>query len=358
MPLHDLLQFLQGLSHAEREFLRKQLLAPSLKEVRPVLSAAELCQVETWLWDRIAQSSTWVTRQARLRSYYIFIMLRYAGLRLREIVALTRANLDLFNACVKVTKGVSRTIYLPNNIARRLTLLSESTPFAYTSDHPFNVQSSTLRHIFRRCARACNLPQGSLNARNIRRARAFELQHLGLDSEALSYFLGLKTIASKNVKDRELEQICQEYCQMETSLRTSARNVFQGRVEELEASGLMVRVTLKTASGLRLKSLITDRSCKRLQIAPGCLVQASIKAPFIDIIPQAYAPTSQSVENSFRGIVSEVRGDTVLLEVTATLPEGSQVCALQGSQEWLPQIGEQVLVLIKALAIVLSTDLG
>lgn len=63
-------------------------------------------------------------------------------------------------------------------------------------------------------------------------------------------------------------------------MKTSARNVFQGRITSLRSSGLLVEVVLRTAGGLRVAALITDESRKTLALAEGKLVNAAVKAPW------------------------------------------------------------------------------
>lgn len=157
-----------------------------------------------------------------------------------------------------------------------------------------------------------------------------------------------------------IKKLLQEYCQMESPLKTSARNVFQGRVQSLKQTGFMVRVSLRTSGGMNIEALITDKSCQRLQIVPGKILTASIKAPWVNIqpMPEDSARQHSSHENTFVGTVETVRSDTLLAEITAVLADGSLVCSLQEAGPLLPQVGDRVLVLIKALAVVLHADLG
>lgn len=71
-------------------------------------------------------------------------------------------------------------------------------------------------------------------------------------------------------------------------MKTSARNVFQGRIVALRQSGLLVEAILSTAGGLRVAALITDESYRSLALEEGKLVNASVKAPWVMI--EAGAP--------------------------------------------------------------------
>ncbi|MBQ7738784.1 MAG: TOBE domain-containing protein [Desulfovibrionaceae bacterium] len=324
------------------------------------LSSSELISAETWLWERISQATNPKIKLARARIWVIFILLRYGGLKLQEIFNLTWADFDFYNSCINVQQAFKRTIYLSKSIARRLGSIFSPALFPTDQINPLKVDAASIRHTFVRLAKICHLPTGSLNARNLRYSRAGELQRFGLAQPALTYFLGQGKSDLEPEVRTELEKSLQEFCQMETNLRTSARNVFQGRVDEIQESGLMVRVKLKTPSGLLISALITDQSRRRLQITKGTIVTASIKAPWITItpFPKDEIPQSSSMENCFPAVIDNVKGDRILYEISAILPDGCQVCALQGQDGWQPQTGEKVLVLIKALAVVLNTNLG
>ena len=359
--LATLQSLIQNLNSADRAALQRFLCTEELKLTNyHRLSSAELILAETWLWERISEASNAKIRLARVRIWVIFILLRYAGLKLQEIFALNASDFDLYNSRIFV-QADKRTIYISNTIARRLAATFSPELFPPTHINPLKVNPATIRHAFLHCAKICQLPKGALNARNLRYTRAGELQSFGLGQAAMSYFLGQ---GKNNLGDdarTEIENSLQEFCQMETNLRTSARNVFQGRVDAIDTSGLMVRVRLKTASGLLISALITDQSRRRLQINIGTIVTASIKAPWITITPfpsDGDLPKSSSAENCFPAVIDKVKGDPILYEISANLPDGSQVCALQGQDEWQPKEGENVLVLIKAMAVVLNTTLG
>ena len=143
-------------------------------------------------------------------------------------------------------------------------------------------------------------------------------------------------------------------------MKTSARNVFQGRITSLRSSGLLVEVVLRTAGGLRVAALITDESRKTLALAEGKLVNASVKAPWVLVqageLPKN-APTP--AENCFVGVVERVREDEMVAEILVALPEGSLVCALRNRSAENPvslTAGQKVTVFFKAFSVILNLD--
>ncbi len=143
-------------------------------------------------------------------------------------------------------------------------------------------------------------------------------------------------------------------------MKTSARNVFQGRITSLRQSGLLVEVVLRTAGGLRVSSLITDESCKTLALNEGKLVNASIKAPWVLVQGGELSPkSSPPAENCFTGVVERVREDEMVAEILVALGEGSQVCALRNRGPENPinlAAGQTVTVFFKAFSVILTVD--
>ena len=66
--------------------------------------------------------------------------------------------------------------------------------------------------------------------------------------------------------------------------RTSARNVFQGKVKHLMPSGPFVRVIID--SGIDIAALVTIRSAEDLNLGYGTEVWVSVKATAIHVLPQ------------------------------------------------------------------------
>ena len=143
-------------------------------------------------------------------------------------------------------------------------------------------------------------------------------------------------------------------------MKTSARNIFQGRIVRLRGSGLLVEVTLRTAGNLPVVALITDESFKALALEEGKLVNASVKAPWVLIQEGELAPNaSPPAENCFSGVVERVREDELAAEILVALPDGSQVCALHGKNREEPlnlTPGQKVTVFFKAFSVILNLD--
>lgn len=143
-------------------------------------------------------------------------------------------------------------------------------------------------------------------------------------------------------------------------MKTSARNVFQGRITSLRQTGIMVEVVLRTAGGLRIVSLITDESCRTLALTEGKLVNASVKAPWVLVSPGEFAKNSPPpAENCFLGVIEKVREDQMVAEVVVALAEGSLVCAIQScclESSGAFKVGQKATVLFKSFSVILNLD--
>ena len=148
-------------------------------------------------------------------------------------------------------------------------------------------------------------------------------------------------------------------------MKTSARNVFQGRIVALRQSGLLVEAILSTAGGLRVAALITDESYRSLALEEGKLVNASVKAPWVMI--EAGAPeggngrvdATSGAENRFAAVVERVREDGMVMEILAALPEGSQIlrpAKQRSGHRRAAARGDKITVLFKAFSVILSLD--
>ncbi|MBQ7617763.1 MAG: TOBE domain-containing protein [Desulfovibrio sp.] len=320
------------------------------KTKTPSLETTALILAETWLWQQCQEKVGPKARLHRLRMWAIFMLLRYAGLRVVDILKLRHQDLDCQKALLCLEQ---RLIPIPNDIARRLKPIWQET-FAFL-EKPLACDPSLIRKTFQHCSEACGLPKGVLTARSLRKNRAQELCKQGLTLPVVNLFLGRKNSQAdslESVDPKTAQKILCEHIHAGQIMKTSARNVFQGRVESLKKQGILVQVVLQTAGGLHISAVITDTSCKRLALAKGVLLNASIKAPWVFVFANLPSPLP---ENCYTGTVESVRSDPWVTEVVVTLPEGSQVTSLQshGPEGLSLAKGDPVTVHFKAFSVIL-----
>lgn len=368
----ELAALLRGLSPADRAWLRQRLLrrdSAALMQDNGRISPQELLAVESWLWERAVTARGPREKRPRLRMWLIFMLLRHGALRLVEIFALRARDLDLENGLLRLGGPFKREVPLPLAVSRRLRRILEDPALFPAGRELMRCDASYVRRCLQQCGEACGLPKGLLSARALRHSRALELARQGLPLPVVDIFLGRGTGPAQGgivrCDPREARRLLREQLQRERPMKTSARNVFQGRIVSLRRSGLLVEVVLSTAGGLRITALITDESCRSLALCDGKLVNASVKAPWVMVQPEMPETERQggvcvaAAENSFPALVERVREDDMVAEILAALPEGSQVCALQSAQPGSasrPRAGDKVRIMFKAFSVILSLD--
>lgn len=366
----ELAALLRTLSPADRAWLRQRLLrrdSAALMQDNGRISPQELLAVETWLWERAAAARGAREKRPRLRMWLIFMFLRYGALRLVEIFALGPRDLDLENGLLRLGGQFKREVPLPLAVSRRLRRILEDPALFPAGRELMRCDASYVRRCLQQCGEACGLPRGLLSARALRQSRALELARQGLPLPVVDIFLGRRTGPAQGgivrCDPREARRLLREQLQRERPMKTSARNVFQGRIVSLRRCGLLVEVALSTAGGLRITALITDESCRSLALCDGKLVNASVKAPWVMVQPEMPegrdGMDTAAAENSFPALVERVREDDMVAEILAALPEGSQVCALQSARRdsgLRLRAGDKVRILFKAFSVILSLD--
>ena len=282
----ELAALLRSLSPADTAWLRQRLLrrdSVALLQDTGRISPQELLSVESWLWERAAAARGPREKRPRLRMWLIFMLLRYAGLRLVEIFALGPPDMDLQGGIIRVKGACGREVPLPLAVSRRLRRVLEDPGLFPASPELMRCDASYVRRSLQQCGAACGLPKGLLSARSLRHSRALELGRQGLPLPVVDIFLGRRAGPGQSgivrCDPQKAQRLLREQLQRERPMKTSARNVFQGRIVALRQSGLLVEAILSTAGGLRVAALITDESYRSLALEEGKLVNASVKAP-------------------------------------------------------------------------------
>jgi len=356
---HDLDTLLCNLSADDLSRLRQQLLRQdsiALLHNSRRISREELLAAEAWFWEQTNDAHGPREHWARLRMWLIFMLLRYGGLRLSEIFALERRHFDWKKGLIVTHGSHARTVPLSLEVSHRLQHVLDDPHHCPRGGLFLHCDASLVRRTMQRCGSACGMPKGLLSARNLRQSRALELGLQGLPLPAVNIFLGRCPAPEAPLlyDTQEATRLLYQHIKKERHMQTSARNVFQGRIFSLRQTGLLVEVVILTAGGLRIIALITDESCHRLALKQHTLVNASVKAPWV--LVNSVEERHSGAENCYEAVIDRVREDETVMEILATLPEGSQICALHSRGEVRPQPcpGDRVHVSFKAFSVILN----
>ena len=360
------------LSSEDRQWLRQKLLRHNAAGVWSddgCLGPSEMRAAETWFCDRAAAALTAREKTSRLRLWLIFMLLRYAGLRWVEVEQLRRADVDLVAQCLHIPGAHARDVPISPVVAAQMASVLDDPSGMGASLLPVAYDASHIRRNLQRCGQECALPKGLLTARGLRRSRGLELRRQGLPDLVVDAFLGRPRHGGDIIRHdpRNVARLLRDNIQRGGLMRSSARNVTHGRIERLTPRGILVCVTLSCPEDLRLDALITDASRRRLGLETGGLLCASVKAPWVELVPDTL-PLPPPVglgasigvpQNIFRAQVADLRGDDDVVEAVVRLPHGGEWCAVRYRAEdpycsGLRE-GDAVQVRVSASAVILSS---
>ncbi|MEJ2465899.1 MAG: TOBE domain-containing protein [Candidatus Thiodiazotropha sp.] len=159
---------------------------------------------------------------------------------------------------------------------------------------------------------------------------------------------------SRNLDD--FEQFQQSIRRL--SMRTSARNQFQGKVEMISEGPINSEVTLAINETDRLTSIITSESVEQLGLSLGSEAYALIKASFIILAP-ADDNYICSARNRLCGTIRELRHGPVSSEAIIELDGGKILTAIiteESAKAMGLDQGSPVCALIKASHVILGVN--
>lgn len=142
------------------------------------------------------------------------------------------------------------------------------------------------------------------------------------------------------------------------TMRTSARNQFQGKVEMISAGPVNTEVRLAINEKDRLTAIITSESVEHLGLSLGSEVYALIKASFIILAP-ADENYVTSARNRLCGTIRELRHGSVNSEAIIELEGGKTLTAIiteESAKAMQLDHGSPVCALIKASHVILGVN--
>lgn len=331
------------------------------------LTSEELERVELAFRERMEQARNGRQRLSRSRIWLVFLLLRYGGLRLAEALAFD----DLHDVAaerdvISVRGQYAREVPLsPAVLAGVREVLAEPEAQALRG-RLTRLDEGYLRRCFYARAKECGLPSSRLSARVLRNSRAIELCRGGMPLKIVYAFLGQqsadRTAGFLQYSEEDAKAIIHHYLHKEMKMRTSARNVFPGRITNIRRGDVLVEVDIATFTGLKLISIITEQSRETLGLETGRTVTATVKAPWVILVRPDAAESLENLQtsgNRFLGRVSGLRRSDVATEVEVDLPEGSRVCALittESCNHLDLKIGDSIVAIFKAFSVILGVE--
>ncbi len=332
------------------------------------LDSLQLNQLEQsfrqWFEEVTSRKDIRISRQ---RIYIIFLLIRYTGAKLNEVLKLkpfedidTGRHSIIFRMHEHAGEGSSREVQIPETVSKVLQSLLVEPHFQEPAWKLFNVDPGFVRRKFYERSSSCGFPSRLGGPEMIRKARAVELLRNNMPLPAVQRLLGHSTpnltSAYVTFSDEELRRATKFHIDREFARKTSACNSFFGKISAIHKGDIQARIELATIGGEVVQAIITHGSLERLGLSVGRLVTAEIKAPWIVLMKQEDEPRC-SAENRFNGVVERIARGKINTEYSIRLADGTNICSVTGTDsKRLLREGDRVWALFNSYAVVLHVD--
>ncbi|MEF2230310.1 MAG: TOBE domain-containing protein [Pseudodesulfovibrio sp.] len=301
---------------------------------------------------------------SRRRILLIFLLIRYTGAKLNEVLSLNPfEDIDPKGRSVRL-KGADdggnalRSIQVSEELSRELRRALDDPEFTNSLQNHFSIDPGFVRRKFYERAEECGLDKRMGSPEMLRQARAVELMRGNLPLPAVQRMLGQSTVhqtASRvPFSAEELQQVTRLFMDRESDRRTSARNAFYGKIAVIEQGDIQSRVELVTVDGHALTTLITNNSRERLGLCVGKLATAEIKAPYV-LLQRGSRPRA-SADNAFEGAVVRIAEGRVSTEYVIRISEAAELCAVVSAESGTRldlRVGDHAWAMFNCFAVVL-----
>ncbi len=348
---------------------------PKQGRLLPV-SESESCLDSKQLQDLEQSFRLWATackrpdhRESRDRILLIFLIIRYTGARLNEVLSLDlledfHFDNNTLRFCKKRGKQdvSSREVLIPETISADIKAITLDAGRRWPGNSILRIDPAHVRRKFYERAEAIGLTNSQGTPEVIRKSRAVELLRSNMPLPVIQKILGHASphLAASYLlfSESEIHHVAKYFADRENSRRTSARNSFYGKITTMSTGEIQTLIEVVTISGNTISAMITNGSLARMVLTQGMLITAEVKAPWIQLCKDQTAP-SCSAENMFQGNVCRVTKDRITAEIVVELPDGTELCAIiseKTRKKMNIQKNDRLWVFFDAFAVVLRKD--
>ena len=263
-------------------------------------------------------------RRSRGRVWLIYLVLRFSGAKLGEVLAVDdQADLDLDKGLIRLgRKGQpqERQVQLPEVVVTDLRNYLADPGNKALLGQVFSMDQGFIRKKFYERGAEAALPKTLANPTVLRRSRAIELLRSDVPLTVVQSMLGQASSNSTanyiDFSDEDTATIISQFMHKEAGRKTSARNMFYGRISRIVKGDIQSEVALTTPAGQTVYAVITNRSLDSLELAK------DDQAPMV------------SARNVFPGRITQATQGRVTAEVIVELDEDTQICAIVSRESW------------------------
>jgi molybdate transport system regulatory protein len=301
------------------------------------IDPVQLQSLETCFRVWVESASGAHRKRSRKRILVIFLLIRYTGARLNEVLSLDpEHDIDFQNRRVFIRKGDlkhdgAREIRISDALADEIQILLGELQRIKTDPDFFRIDPAHVRRKFYDCAEAAGIPRELGSPEAIRKSRAVELMQSNVPLPVVQKIMGHSTpnLAASYVdfSEEEIRKIERLHVELENQRKTSARNSFFGKINRVQIGDVQAVVEILSVDGQSIWSVVTNDSQSRLGLNPGCLVAVEVKAPWVVLYKGTEEPQC-SAENRFMGKVVRVLKGKTNSEVVVQISKSTELCSI------------------------------
>jgi molybdate transport system regulatory protein len=333
------------------------------------LDSGQLHRLEQSFRDWTEATSRSDVRVSRSRILVIFLLIRYTGAKLSEVLGLDLSqDIDFKGQCVRFGRAQeesgrsARKVQLSETLCREIQTLINDSSFNDAYHGRLNVDPGFVRRKFYERAEDCGIAKQLGAPEILRKSRGVELMQNNMPLPAVQMILGHSTpnLTSSYVSfsEDDIQQVTKFFMEKESARKTSARNSFFGKIKTIQQGDIQTRVDLFTVGGHRITTIITNESLQRLGLRVGKLITAEVKAPWV-LLQKMDNEIVCSADNMFNGIIERISLGAINSEYIVRIDDGTEVCSIVTSESCRRlalEEGDKVWVLFNSFSVVLLSD--
>ena len=341
----------------------------SIPDEARCLDTVQLNRLEQSFRSWVSESSRADVRLSRKRILLIFLLIRYTGAKLNEVLVLDPfRNIDFKRHVVllgKINAGDSRLrreVQIPESLVGEIRAALDEPLFRKFLGNLFKVDPGHVRRKFYERALDCGLPSALGAPDVIRKSRAVELLQSNVPLPVVQRMLGHSTLnvtaSYVEFSDDDIQQVAKYFIEKESSRKTSARNSFFGKVRSIRKGDIQAKVEMITIGGDIVTTVITNDSLSKLGLKVGSLITAEVKAPWV-ILQKSDREPESTAENRFAGTIARINKGKITTEYVVRIPDGTEMCSVvttENASQMGFQENNRVWVMFNSFSVVLHTD--
>jgi molybdate transport system regulatory protein len=281
-------------------------------------------------------------RLSRKRIFLIFLLIRYTGAKLNEVLAINpfqdvdvKHHLVFLGRAEKKNGRPAREVQIPEVLSEEIKSSLSDPVFKKYLGNFFKVDPGHVRRKFYERAIDSGIPPAMGAPESIRRSRAIELMQSNMPLPVVQRMLGHSTpnLTASYVafSDADMQQVAKHFIEKESRRKTSARNSFFGKISSIKKGDIQAKVEMITLSGDIVTTIITRDSLSRLGLKTGSLITAEVKAPWV-ILQKSDGEPESTAENRFAGNIVRINKGETTTEYVVRISDGTELCSIVSTE--------------------------